>query len=181
MLKKLLFSFTLFAASISYSFSQDYQLLEWDVIHFGYAIPGGDGVSGGILLGTEPRVNIGNTFSASIRWELALFGSSDDFGGDIGASGSIALFGDYYISNNANKRFYAGLGIGNFGGASVTVTDPNGNEIENDGGSSIGIVPRVGYELGFIRLGLEYNLAFDEAVPNYLGIRLGLNVGGRLK
>ena len=86
------------------------------------------------------------------------------------------MTGNYYLSNNANKRAFTGLAIGSFSGASTTVA---GTEI--DGGSGLGIVPRIGYELGLLRLTAEYNLAFEESVSNYFGIRLGFNVGGRYK
>jgi len=43
------------------------------------------------------------------------------------------------------------------------------------------LIPRGGYELGFLRLSAEYNFAFDEAVSKYLAIKVGLNFGGRAK
>ncbi len=89
--------------------------------------------------------------------------------------------GEYYLKNNGNKRLFAGLGVGTFSVGNITLVDSSGVESKIRFGNAIGITPRVGYELGLIRLVLEYNYTFDRDVPNYLGIKLGLNVGGRHK
>ncbi|MEO0734109.1 MAG: hypothetical protein AAFZ52_14835, partial [Bacteroidota bacterium] len=100
----------------------------------------------------------------------------------IGASGSYTLMGDYYFSDTKTTRAFAGLGLGYFGGASVEVEDGNGDTVgEADGGGTIGLAPRVGYELGHLRLSAEYNLAFKESVPNYFGLHLGITIGGGAK
>lgn len=72
---KLLFAFCLVSFFITDTQAQNYKKFEWDILRLGYVIPGGDGVSGGLSLGTEPRYNINDNNSAGIRWELALFGS----------------------------------------------------------------------------------------------------------
>ena len=33
----------------------------------------------------------------------------------------------------------------------MTITDPNGNETTADAGSSVGVIPRVGFELGHLK------------------------------
>ncbi len=159
--------------------AQDYGPIEWDVLRLGYVIPSGDGVGAGIAIGSEVRYNISNTLSAGLRAEFALFGSGDLEGADIGAVGSYSLIGDYYFQTESNKRAFAGFGIGTFGGASVTVDDGMGGEIEASGDGSIGIIPRLGYELGFLRITGEYNLLFAEGSSNYIGIQLGFTIGGR--
>ena len=177
-MKKLLLSVvTLLTLSFSLQ-AQDYGPIEWDVIRLGYVIPSGDGVGGGVALGSEVRYNINNTISAGLRAEFALFGSGDIEGADIGAVGSYSLIGDYYFQTESNKRAFAGFGIGTFGGASVTTT-VNGMEIEAEGESSIGIIPRLGYEFGILRITGEYNLLFAEGSSNYIGIHLGFTLGGR--
>jgi len=170
----------LFAINLSAQ-ADNYGPIEWDIIGFSYVLPSGDNVSGGIGIYSEPRFNLKDNISIGLRYDLAIFGSADEFGGDIGTSASYALMGDYYFGTNSNKRAFAGLGIGRFGGASITVVNPDGTESEADGGNSIGLIPRVGYELGFLRFALEYNYAFDGEVPNYLGLKVGFNVGGRYK
>ncbi|MEM8584555.1 MAG: hypothetical protein AAGF87_09815 [Bacteroidota bacterium] len=153
----------------------NYGAFEWDIVRLGYAIPGGvDGVTGGLLLGTEPRYNINDQISASLRIEIAVYGS--DLEGDnvdIGAAGSYTLFGDYYFDTEKTTRLFGGLGIGLFSGASVSVGD-----VTADAANTIGVVPRVGVELGHFRVALEYNLAFDEAVANYIGLAFAGTIGG---
>lgn len=170
------------STSSSSSSSLDYRRVEWDIIRFGYVLPFTDGYAGGISMSTEPRVNINNKLSASLRYEIALFGSDiEDESASLGASGSVALFGDYYFKDSGSSRPFAGLGIGSFSGATVTITDVNGNDVEAEGGSGIGIIPRVGYETRFLRLSAEYNLPFKEGVASYLGINLGITINGKYK
>ena len=158
--------------------SESYTDFEWDIVRFGYVIPSGvDGVSSWFSIGTEPRYNLKDNISIGVRWEIALYGASDELGSsvDLGAAGSVALIGDYYFNTESSKRAFAGFGVGSFGGFSVEV---DGEEQEGDVGSSIGIIPRVGYEFGHLRLSAEYNLTFDDAVPNYLSINLGITLFG---
>ena len=158
--------------------ADSYQSFEWDIIRLGYAVPFQDSLSGGVAISGEIRYNIKNNISTGLRAEFAFFGSNVDASGiDIGASGSYTLFGDYYFSNTSSKRFFTGLGVGYFQG----VTSSFSNTPDIDAGSTIGVVPRVGYELGFIRLSAEYNLTFDKAASNYLGLNLGFTLWGRYK
>ena len=93
------------------------------------------------------------------------------------------MLGDYYFSNKGNKRAFAGLGIGRHAGLEATVEGEEEIEDEDirDFGSYFGITPRIGYELGVLRISGEYNFTLDQAVPNVLGIHLGLTIGGRKK
>lgn len=159
--------------------AQDYGPIEWDIVRFGYVIPSGEGTGAGIALGSEVRYNVNNNISAGLRAEFALFGSGDDDSVEVGTARSYSLIGDYYFQTESNKRAFAGFGIGSFGGVTATITDAAGNETEVDGDGSIGIIPRVGYELGFLRLTGEYNLLFSEGASNYLGIHLAFTIGGR--
>jgi len=172
-MKNLLFCAICMCAFAFSSNAQSYKSFEWDIVKFGYVIPGGDGASGGLSLGSEPRYNVNDQFSVGLRWEIALFGSDSDLV-DVGASGSFALMGDYYISNNGNNRFFAGLGLGSFSSASITVSGMN----EIGGSSSIGVIPRIGYELGHLRIAAEYNLPFGENADGYLGINLAATLWG---
>lgn len=159
--------------------SQDYGPVEWDIIRLGYVIPSGEGAGSGIALGTEVRYNVNNNISAGLRAEFALFGSGDVEGADVGAAGSYSLIGDYYFQTESNKRAFAGFGIGSFGGVTVTTSDGMGGEIEAEGGGGLGVIPRLGYELGFLRVTGEYNLLFAEGASNYLGVHLAFTIGGR--
>jgi len=95
---------------------------------------------------------------------------------DMGITSSFALTGDYYVMNNINRRAFAGIAIGSFNNSATTEM---GDEV---GGSGFGIVPRIGYELGyFLRLTAEYNHTFEDDFPNYFAIGAALNIGGRRK
>lgn len=160
--------------------SQSYKPFEWDIIRLGVVFPTGDGTSTGGSIGTEPRYNINDNFSASLRLEAAIFGSEDD-AFDLGTSGSWTLFGDYYFQNNKNKRAFAGLGIGFFSGADLTVETNGNTSTVAEGGNGVGLVPRVGYELGFLRISAEYDLAFSSDISNYIGVNLGFTILGRAR
>lgn len=160
----------------------NYKFLEWDVIGLSYVLPASDGVKGGIGMYSEPRFNVKDNISIGLRYDIAIFGTDiEDESADLGATASFALMGDYYFKSTTNKRAFAGVGIGSFAGGTFKVDLPDGTSQETDGGSSLGIIPRVGYELGLLRLQLEYNYTFKEEVPKYLALKFGLNIGGRYK
>lgn len=172
---------SLFVLILSFSASgQNYKSFEWDIVRFGYVIPSGDGTSGGIAISTEPRFNIADNLSLGLRAEFALFGAEDGDLVDIGASGSYALMADYYFNTTSSTRAFAGIGFGTFSGGDVTITT-GGVEQTAEGASSIGLIPRVGYELGHLRVSLEYNYTFKSEVPNYFGVHLGITIGGGYK
>ena len=173
-----LFAFTAMCAGTLSAQADNYKAFEWDLIRFGYVIPSSDDVSAGLSISSEPRFNLRDDLSISLRWEIAIFASGDDDSFDVGAAGSTVLFGDYYFNTEKRSRAFAGLGLGLFNGATIE-DSTTGTEI--DPGSTFGVVPRIGYELGFLRTTVEYNLAFDDAVSNYIGINLGFTIGGGLK
>lgn len=130
---------------------------------------------GGISIGTEVRGNITNAISVGLRLESALLAFEDDLGeSSIGATGSFALIGDYYLNTEKTARPFVGLGIGSFAGAEV-------GSSTGEGDTSIGIIPRIGYEIGLLRFSAEYNYAFSSDVPDYIGIQLALTLFGGTK
>lgn len=158
--------------------ADSYTDFEWDILRLGYASPSGvDGVSAGFALSGEVRYNLTDDISIGLRSELALYGAGDELGTEVelGTATSTVLVGDYYFSNTSSKRAFAGMGLGLYKGASVEV---NGQSVDGDEGSAFGISPRVGYEFGHVRLSAEYNLTFDDAVPNYLGVHIGFTLFG---
>jgi hypothetical protein len=161
------------AATSMLSYAQDYTPFEWDILRFGYAIPSGEALSSGIAIGSEARYNVNNQISVGLRTEFAIYGGGDDSSASIGAAGSYALMGDYYFSGSSSKRAFAGLGLGLFSGASVTV-----GATQVGGGTGFGVIPRAGYEFGHLRLSAEYNLALKEGISNYIGIHIGLTLWG---
>lgn len=179
---KLLFiGFMLLATSTMYSQS-NYGPIEWDIIGLGFAVPGDDGISGGLTLRTEPRYNLNDQVSISLRFQLAVLGSAVDTSSvDIDALTNLSVFGDYYFNNNENKRAFAGLGIGTFSGAGLEVDSNTSIPTEVDTNRSLGVTPRVGFELGILRITTDYSYTFSSNVPNYLGLNLGLTIGGRYR
>jgi len=165
--------------------AQDYGRFEWDIIRLGTIFPSEKEIfTTGISVSTAPRFNISNKFSAGLRLAVDVYGNSPmENVVDIGVSSSIYVLGDYYFSNKGNKRAFAGLGLGKHAGLEATVEEDGEVLEENtrDFGTYYGITPRIGYELGVLRISGEYNFTLDKAVPDVLGIHLGLTIGGRKK
>jgi hypothetical protein len=181
-MKNIIIIFVLLGSSYNFLSGQSsYGLFEWDVVRVGLVVPSGDQISGGIAFSTEPRFNISDNFSASARLEFAFFGAEEINGSttDVSISASTALIGDYYLNTTSSNRPFLGLGVGSFGSGTITVTDGSGQETEFDNGTSIGIIPRVGYEFGHLRLSVEYNLLFKEGASNYLGLHVAATLWGK--
>lgn len=176
-MKKIIFGICCVVACIGTMNAQSsYKSFEWDILRLGYVLPSGEGVSGGLAISGEPRYNVNDMLSVGLRYEFALFGSDLEGDVEIGASSSYALMGDYYLKNDENNRLFAGLGIGTFKAGTVTV-----NNVEVDGESAIGVIPRVGYEFGHLRIAAEYNLLFKEGSSNYIGLHFGATLWGGYK
>ncbi|NJC27054.1 outer membrane beta-barrel protein [Neolewinella antarctica] len=163
--------------------SDNYRAFEWDIIQIGYASPVGKGYTDGFAFGTEVRYNITDRISAGINLEIALFGAE---GGnkllDIGATGGYTLTGDYYFVEDRTTRPFAGFGVGLYSGGAITLDSNGPNDPDAfGGGSTFGVSPRVGVELGHLRIALEYNLAFGDSVPSYIGITFSPTLFGGLK
>ena len=182
MCRSIVVTLVVICLTASASFSQDYGPIEWDIIGLGIASPSGDDVSAGISISTEPRYNINDKISIGLRGEFAVFSSASGLDSltsfSVGTSSSWALMGDYYLKNDFNKRAFAGMGLGLFNGADITTTIGTETAVLS-GESSIGLIPRIGFELGVLRLTAEYNYAFKSEVSNYLAIKVSLNIGGR--
>lgn len=112
--------------------------------------------------------------------EFAYFGLADSFSsGDLGAVISYVLIGDYYFLNESNKRAFAGFGIGTYGGTAISAYADGVIDVGGAIDSSSGIVSRLGFKLGIIRVSGEYNIMLAEEANNYFGIHLGFTIGGR--
>lgn len=140
-----------------------------------YAIPSyTKGYSGGIAISIEPAYAISDNFVAGLRLETAILGSGSETSSSIGAIGSYVLTGDYYLGEG-KSRFFGGLGIGLFSGASASV----GNSLSKSevaGGNGLGFVPRIGVQLSHFRLAAEYNIAPKNM--SYLGLKAAITIGG---
>ena len=104
--------------------------------------------------------------------------NGDKVEGDVKASGSYLLTGDYYFNTNKFRPF-AGFGAGLYRLAAVSFdTDMEEGEIGVD--SKFGFAPRAGFEYGHFRTALEYNFAGKTGSinNNYIGIKMGFFIGG---
>lgn len=179
----------LMAPALTHAQSETYKLFKVDV-GLGY----GFGKAKGVLIFAEPKFNLHDNFAAGLRFESALLGSisSDDNSGyssvDLSAISSYALTGDYYVGTNGFRPF-GGLGLGLFRMGSIAgvvdSSDPD-NEFTTtvDIGTKFGVVPRIGFEAGHFRMGLEYNLITGQPSDfnrNYFSLKIGAVIGGGKK
>ena len=170
-------------------------------LSIGYAIPGGEGTKGGIVLALEPKYSVIPNFAVGLRMEgaiIAKFSGYDEDGNamntKVKAAGSYLATGDYYFTNNYALRPFAGAGAGIFSLAGIEVNSSSENI---SGGSKFGGMLRAGIEAGHFRLGLEYNIVpkttfegYDSdgnyvtgltSSNNYIGIKIGACIGGGRK
>jgi outer membrane protein W len=151
----------------------------------GYAIPGGSGAKGGVLVAGEPKYAINDNITLGIRFEAAIMARATiDATGqlaetDVKAAASYAFTGDYFFNTNKFRPF-AGVGVGLFSVAAAKVDQTTG---EVSSGNKFGGLPRVGFEFGHFRMALEYNVVGKTGSinNNYMGIKLGFFAGGGRK
>ena len=175
-LEKLLLPVFFVVTSLSFGFSQDYKMIEWDVLGASVLFPVSMYNSETIGFTTEARFNINNKLSVGVNYNWQFFARNyGEVLRGLGVSNSYGLTGDYYLKNNLNKRAFVGLVIGIFDNEART-----GSGIEV-GGKGLAITPRVGYEFYFLRFTAEYNHTFHESSPSYFALGASINIGGRHK
>jgi len=180
---------TLLAVAMTFSVSNlkaqstNYKSFKVDVA-FGYAVPAGSGSKGGVLFAIEPKYAINNAITLGLRMEGALTASAiekngESLAGNIKATSSYLLTGDYYF-NETGFRPFAGLGVGLYDLAGVEFDN---SALDVDGATKFGFAPRVGFETGHFRTAIEYNFAGKESGVNYnyLGLKVGFFLGGGKK
>lgn len=149
-------------------------------VSLGYAIPQGSGTKGGIIFVIEPKYAVLQQFSVGLRMEAAALVDNLDYNGNSGTVtvlGSYLATGDYYFTNSKFRPF-AGIGAGVYRSASGTFVDGN-NTSTTQTASQFGFMARGGFELGHLRVGIEYNFLKENA--GYLGLKLGVCFGGGRK
>jgi len=182
-MKKILFS-SLLMGTAFFGNAQEATFKPFKVdVAFGYAAPsGGSGTKGGVIFAIEPKYALNDMITLGLRMEGAVTAhatvdaNGQDVTGDAKASGSYLLTSDFYFSTSKFRPF-AGIGAGIYTNAAVD--DINASD-EVKQGSSFGVAPRVGFELGHFRTAIEYNVAGKTGSfsNNYLGIKLGFFIGG---
>ena len=159
----------------------------------GYAVPSDGG--GGVLLYLEPMYRVTDAIAIGLRLEsAAVVGSAPVAGVTVNASaiGSYTLNGQYYFSNNAFRPF-VGAGLGMYSLAAAT-TDIGGTSYSlSASATAFGFYPRIGFDYGHFNLSIDYNLIPAQETQvnlgglglvtnsqnnSYIGIRLGVSIGG---
>ena len=189
-MKKLLLIVGLFAAGTAVQAqSKMYKPVKVDLA-LGY----GFGNAKGMVFSLEPKYNIQDQIAVGLRMEGAILGGmemeQDANGGmssadiSISAIASYLVTGEYYFSNNSFRPL-AGLGTGVYSMGSVGVSaDSDGSTIDEntvDVGTRFGLAPRIGFEVGHFRMGLEYNLITGQPKNfnrNYFSTKVGFFFGG---
>jgi hypothetical protein len=182
--------------------AQDYKKFRVG-LGLGHARPGGDGAKAGLLFFLEPGYRINDAMLVNLRMEFAAMArgiagadGSADF--DVTTSGSYTLNFQYFFMSETFRPF-AGLGFGTYSckGASASVSSGQSDvTIGVADANKIGFYPRVGFDAGHFQLSIDYNIigatkeSFDlgsgqtidlEQKNSYLGLRLGLTIGGGRK
>ncbi|MEM9546079.1 MAG: hypothetical protein AAGA77_08900 [Bacteroidota bacterium] len=170
----ILFSFILENHALAQA--ESYTHFEWDVVRLGSVSPVSfDGVGNGVVVSSEPRFNYLDDFSLSLRCELAVHRLDRKTSStQVGTAGSIAFMGDYYYNFRPKIRPFVGFGFGYFRGSRFEFD----NQPPFGEGNSVVLSPRVGVELGHVRLTAEYNHTFDPVFINYFSMQLGITLFG---
>ena len=184
-MKKSVVIITLLLLTASVNFAQNFKPFKLG-IGFGYAVPAG-GDRGGIFY-LEPAYRASNAVLIGLRLENAKFSRElTGMGSNINSSStstrSYSLNVQYYFNENRVRPFI-GVGLGFFDMAAATYN--TGSEVQTVGAESkFGLYPRVGVDIGHLNLTLDYNIVPSTNVPgggevmnSYLGIRVGLSIGG---
>jgi opacity protein-like surface antigen len=195
-MKKITIVLFLALVAVSSSYAQEYKKFRVG-LGLGYAMAGGNGSSGGILIALEPSYRIQDNLSVGLRMESAIitrgFSATVPVGSsiDVAGIGSYTLNGQYYFGEGSFRPF-VGAGLGIYTLAAITTKSSSGGVTVTGtiaAESKFGFYPRVGFDYGHFNLSLDYNLVPSTAVVgssdsftnNYLGIRIGAYFGGGKK
>lgn len=164
-------------------------------VSLGYAKPVGKGASAGFLFALEPKYSLNDNLEVGLRLESAVVARAVVFNNQTGDAevkglGSYLLTGNYFFSTE-NFRPYVGVGAGLYTVAGTTVTVVNGTASDDytiEAESKFGFMGRAGFKAGHFNLAVEYNAIPKsssklqsvtlESKNAYLGIKLGMDIGG---
>ena len=100
----------------------------------------------------------------------------------ISAISSYLVTGEYYLSNNSFRPLVGlGTGIYSMGSVGVSSSQSGVEDATVDVGNRFGVAPRIGFEVGHFRMGLEYNLITGQPENfnrNYFATKIGFFFGG---
>lgn len=158
-------------------------------LNAGYARPQGKGAKVGFLLGMEPRYNLIDQLSIGLRMEatamargyVGVNGTTPNGNGEAGLGLHFTPTVEYYFTNRLVRPFIGGgAGIYNF--MSIEANSDNGGTVQIPTSTRFGGFARAGIEIWHLRAAFEYNLVgkTNNINNNYLGIKLGITLGGGL-
>lgn len=186
-MKKLLLSVLGVMLFVGVSTAQEYKPFKLG-LGLGYAIPGGEGAGGGILIYGEPSYRVNDAIAVGLRLEAALIirGLSESFDGysaDIAGITSYTVNGQYYLKQDGFRPL-VGLGLGMYSLSAVEFDETVSAAKE----SKFGFYPRVGFDAGHFNFLIEYNLIpatktdiFGEDIKiknSYVSIKAGVSIFG---
>ncbi len=183
-----LFTFTALSAQDRFEVVHHYKPFEVE-LNAGYARPQGKGAKVGFLLGMEPRYNIVDQVSIGLRMEatamargyVGVNGTTPNGNGEAGLGLHFTPTVEYYFTNRLVRPFIGGgAGIYNF--MSIEANSDNGGTVQIPTSTRFGGFARAGIEIWHLRASFEYNFVgkTDNINNNYLGIKLGITLGGGL-
>jgi len=147
----------------------------------------------GIVAFAEPKVTIGPSITAGIRFEGdALFGGSitedaEDLEVGMSTRAALLLRGEYFIGSNSTRPF-VGLGFGRYTIANTSASGTGSASIQAS--NNFGVAPELGFAFGNFKLSAMYHFVGGETLVeidagepktisnNYLGILMSFRVFG---
>jgi hypothetical protein len=155
-------------------------------VSLGYANPSstapGSQFSGGVLFAVEPKFAIIDPLAIGLRVEAAVTAhiysgnNNNSSNNSTGKANVSYLFTtDYYFTKTKFRPFIGG-GAGIYSTASIDSNTVNNGNSNVPYTSQFGFMGRAGFELGHLRLGVEYNFVPNDA--SYLGLKIGVCIGG---
>ena len=152
----------------------------------GYASPSnsspGSKFSGGALFAIEPKFAVLDPLAIGVRVEAAVTGHINNNNNSNNSNGkanlSYLLTADYYFTKTSFRPFI-GAGGGIYSTATLDSNTVNSNSSSVPYTSQFGFMARAGFELGHLRVGVEYNFVSNDA--SYLGLKIGVCIGGGRK
>lgn len=160
----------------------------------GYAMPGGKGAKGGVMIAVEPGFRITDRLLTGLRFETAAVvrGSVTETSAelDVAAIGSYVATTQYYFPLPGKFRVFSGGGAGLFSLAAVSIEGNSGGGSADAAAaeSKFGGIVRSGFEIGHFNFTIDYNLipktegaGGTEFKNSYVGFRIGGFFGGGRK
>ena len=156
--------------------STSYKNFEWDAVRLGVSIPNNNSLKTGIAFGTEVRYNLRDDSSFGLGFDGSVFNA---FAGedDLDNSGVMSLSYDRYLSSTSSQRGFYGLGVGLYSDSEIKNINSDNSEVIN-GPSSFGISPRIGYELGHLRIMGQYHYTVKDVNANYVSLTISATLWG---